>query len=189
MKSKSFIISLSTIVLILFALTGYSQTDAPSGKSDEFNLGYKLGESKWYFNYNILTPSGIVYFDLGEDYPPDSMGNYPRPDFYKDGSANFNVQLLSGDLFYGEKWLRGGFSAGFGISTNFSGDTKEPSYIIGNFGVALTLDQNVRVELGMSYGISAKESYTIKYDNAFYVGLSFPTNLSENIKKAIKVSP
>jgi len=163
-----------------------AQTIPPTGESNDYNLGYQVGKSKWYFNYNILTPSGLIYFDQGKDDIPDNMGNYSRPDFYKDGSANFNVQVLSGDFFYGENWLRGGASAGLGISTNLSGGTNEAAYLIGNFGFALTFNQNIRLELGMSYGFSAKESYTIKYDNAIYVGLSFPTNLSENIKRGLQ---
>ena len=177
----------TNIFIVMFALLStytYAQPDPTIDNTKKFSLGYQLGKSSWFFNYNIITPSGIVYFDLGKD-EIDAQGNSTRPDFYKDGSGTFNLQVLSGDLFYGKSWFRGGLSLGLGVSSN-SGKTDESSFVIMNVGPALTFNQNVRLEIGMSIGLSAKESYSKIYDNAFYIGLSFPTNISENIKKAIK---
>lgn len=176
-----------TIFLLLGSLVGFSQPDPnnPSGSAkDNINLGYKLGKSKFYFNYNIITPSGLVYFDLGTDAPLNSNNEAVEPDFYNDGNSNFNLQIISGDLFYGESWFRGGLNLGLGVSTS-QGNTDESGFVIGNLGLACTFNQNVRIETGFSLGISAKESYDKISDSAFYIGLSLPTQIGENIKKAI----
>jgi hypothetical protein len=157
--------------------------DSDATENNE-GFGKRIGDSKFFFNYNFITPNGLLYFDLGEDLELNADGEPVEPDFYKDGNANFNLQVASFDLLYGEGVIKGGMNFGLGVSTS-QGSTNEAGYFIMNGGFAITFNENLRIETGLILGLSAKESYDNFHDSAFYIGVSFPTKLSEAIKGAI----
>ncbi|MCD4742463.1 MAG: hypothetical protein K8R67_08325, partial [Desulfobacteraceae bacterium] len=78
-----------------------------------------------------------------------------------------------------------GVNLGLGVNNN-KGSTDEAGYLVVNIGLAFSLDQNVRIEGGYMIGISADESYSKSYDDAIYVGITFPIMGSENVKKWAK---
>jgi hypothetical protein len=79
-------------------------------------------------------------------------------------------------------------TAGRGVSLITFGDNGVKQDIgIGGYaalkrGVALSLNEIVRVELGLGLGRSARESFERKTDLAFYMGLSFPTRPGDALK-------
>jgi len=186
-------------LLLTLSILCYSQEDSPIPlnpddseqtsvfkDSNKDKLGWRI-KGKWYFSFNVLSPNANLYFDLGKDAELNENDEPVEPDFYKDGAASFNLQLISFDFFRGESdnFIRYGFNLGLGVNNN-KGNTDEAGYFVTNIGLALTLDQNIRIETGYMLGISAKESYTKIYDDAFYIGITFPIMGSENIKKWAK---
>jgi hypothetical protein len=182
-------ISLITLSGNLFAQDVDSKKSDDDKKSafietNKNKLGWSLGH-KWYFSFNAITPTPALYFDLRKDAKPDANGNPVEPDFYTDGAGKFDLRLISFDFLKGENIIRWGANLGFGVSPT-KANTGEAGYLVTNLGLVLSFDQNFRIEAGYIIGISAKESYSKKTDDAIYFGVSFPIVGSENVKKWLK---
>jgi hypothetical protein len=134
-------------------------------------------------NLFLIQPGGYIFFDLGEDALPDADGKVTCADFYKDGGALYNLQLLGVDLLWGRSSVRLGVSLGLGVSVNSGDGNSLGSFVVASFGGALAYKNIVRLEAGVCLGISAKEDLHKKTDPAFYIGLAFPTNLGEALKR------
>jgi hypothetical protein len=164
--------------LVIISQQAFSQ---PVPGEDTLYSGADVAGGK--LNLFLIQPGGYIFFDMGEDVPPDADGQITRADFYKDGSALYNLQLLGVDLLWGRSSLRRGISLGLGVSVNSGDGNSLGSFVVASLGFALAYKNIVRFEVGGCLGISAKEALHKKTDPALYIGLAFPTNLGEALKK------
>jgi len=133
------------------------------------------------FDYYLIQPNGFLYFDIGKDEEVAEGEKIREADFYKDGQANFSLQMIGGDIFYGESSIRYGLSLGLGLSRGE--ESSMGSFLLFNVGPAISFGNSIRLEGGWMIGISAKEDLDKITDSAIYIGLSFPIHLSDSIKK------
>jgi hypothetical protein len=192
MLARCGIIVAVVVSLVLSSSASIAQQD--STKKETIPLGgiEILGGR---FDYYLFQPGAYVYFDKGEDTPPDSNGRVKNADFFHDGSTDISIQMLGFDLFWGKGKVRAGLTAGLGVAFNTysdngtrRSDSTGQDYGIGSYvalkvGVAVSFSEVVRLEAGYCFGYSARESFDNRKDYALYVGIAFPTKLGELAKK------
>ena len=131
-------------------------------------------DTKICFSPTLIMPGTHVFFDQGVDEP----GEF---DLFNDGKIGLDVQLLGADVFRElvEDRLRVGGNFGFGTATAMEG---APAVLI-SASVFLQIRQHMRFDFGWIKGFNAKEGPGKKDDQAVFVGLSFPTQLGEALKR------
>ncbi|MCK5154268.1 MAG: hypothetical protein KAQ93_07910 [Spirochaetales bacterium] len=167
-------------VFIFFAImivvcTGWifaDETTTKSEKSTEY--GWPLIDEFLYFDIFIIQPNAFLYFDQGDD-----GDRTETVDFYTDGSAGFSVSLFGGDIFLKGDKVDFGLSVFVGVSSDIQKNEYLGGYMVAGAGLFLSYKRAIRLEGGISVGVTALESYSNPTDIALYIGLSFPTNLSK----------
>lgn len=177
MKGKYMKLKLVIVLFVAFSSL-YGQADDTSKPNKELpSLGWRfLFKSR--IDFFLLQPNGFIYFDKGKD-------NNEKVDLYNDGNGSFNLQGLGGDMLWGESKIRGGFSAGVGLSLVSEQQSSVGSVVVVNGGFVLDINKKIRIETGYIIGFTTKESLKDKKDLAIYFGLSFPTTAGESIKKSL----
>lgn len=124
--------------------------------------------------WHIFQPNAFVYEDLGEDKEGEI-------DLYRDGAAQFSLQLLGVDLLTKGK-TRFGLGIGGGMSKPSSDDANTDAVlVVFNSGFVLQYREAIRLEIGVIWGYSLKEApnRSQRDDSAIYLGLAFPTKIKE----------
>lgn len=152
------------LMFLLFCTGVYAQDDQ----------AWCVSSSKLCFTPSVLVPGSHAFFDLGTDVE----GEF---DAFTDGTMGIDVQWIGIDAYWQAlPNLRLGYlNVGYGATTGNVG-APEVTFTIGSF---IQLKDALRFEVGIVKALTSLENAGRIDDTAVFVGVSFPTNFGDALKR------
>ena len=152
------------VLLCAFCTVAYAEDDQ----------AWCAKSGKLCFTPSVLVPGSHAFFDLGTDVE----GEF---DAFTDGTMGIDVQWIGVDAYWQAlPNLRLGYlNVGYGATTGNVG-APEVTFTIGSF---IQLKDALRFEVGVVKALTSLESEGRIDDTAIFVGISFPTNFGDALKR------
>lgn len=171
--------TLAASLLLILAIPANTQEN----KESPMDYGFQLGQSRWTIDYYLIHPSVGVYYDLSTNQEVDDQRHALETDLYKKSSVLFSLNMVGCDLLYGHGNLRVGATTFFGGVLDSDGHSK--TGVFGSYNAGLVADYKslFRLEFGWTLGMIATRDLSDFTDQAMYLTVSLPTNLSGKLKE------
>lgn len=135
------------------------------------------GGTKFGFDPTVIQPGSHVFF--ADDADPGEIAPF------KNGAIAVDLQLFGGDIVYyfHDGDIRLGTNSGLGIT-----QLDNAAVLLGSLSGFVQIGSYYRIDAGYIFARSAKEGTdaTTRDRSAWFVGVSFPTQLNEALKRLLK---
>jgi hypothetical protein len=173
---KAFIVALALAGSLAVISSASAQNPPAPTQEEDVNKKPYIGSTNFGFDPTVIQPGSHVFFA--------DKASTGEIDIFKDGKLAVDLQLFGGDFvhYWNEGKLRVGANAGLGIT-----QLSDASVLLTNISAFVQLGQYYRIDIGWMHGVSAKENLdsSQRDRDALFAGISFPTKLTEGLKKLL----